>query len=203
MCPGLVVRRGTVSLAAVGIHGHSGAVSFIVTFFQGGRMRILWMLVASLVLAACASGGQDGARTAPAGTQKSDIVEQVRSLEADPLQAGAAQLRQRLMRYFADAPDITITVCSGVLDPLSDSRRNYGNEIFVQQIFSSGAFLIENPGLARDQAAVHAAGVAGALRMYESILRTRPDARSPLLDQLVQLRERGELVAHVRSRMAC
>lgn len=73
----------------------------------------------------------------------------------------------------------------------------------MQQILSSGAFIIENPGMARDQAAVHAAGVAGALQAYESILRAHPDARWPLLDQLVQLRERGELAAHVRSRMAC
>jgi hypothetical protein len=169
----------------------------------------MWMVLASLVLAACASGGgQEAGSAAPAsqataGTQKSHIVEQVRSLESDPLQAGAAQLRADLIRYFTDAPDITITVCSGVLDPLSNSRRNYGTEIFVQQIFSSGAFLIENPGMARDQAAVHAAGVAGALRAYESILRAHPDARWPLLDQLVQLRERGELVAHLRSHMAC
>lgn len=171
-------------------------------------MRILGMVVTSLVLAACASGGQEGASTAPvsrpaAGSQKSEIVAQVRSLESDPLQAGAAQLRQRLIRYFADAPDITITVCGGVLDPLSNVRRNYSAEIFVQQILSSGAFLIENPGMARDRAAVHAAGVAGALQAYESILRTHPEARWPLLDQLVQLREQGELVAHVRSRMAC
>jgi hypothetical protein len=190
------------------IYCHFGALSFVTTSLQDGRMRILRFLVASLVLAACASGGQEGAGTAPAsrptaGTEKSDIVEQVRSLESDPLQAGAAQLRQRLLRYFADAPDITITLCSGVLDPLSDSRRNYGTEIFFQQLLSSGAFIIENPGMARDQAAVHAAGVAGALRAYESILRAHPDARWPLLDQLVQLRERGELVGHVRSRMAC
>jgi len=166
------------------------------------------MLMAGLVLAACASGGQEGATTAPAsrpaaGIQKSDIVAQVRSLEADPLQAGAAQLRARLIQYFVDAPDITITICSGVLDPLADSRRNYGNEIFVQQLLSSGAFIIENPAMAGDRAAVHAAGVAGAVHAYESILRARPDARWPLLDELVQLRERGELVAHVRSRMAC
>jgi hypothetical protein len=184
------------------------ALSFVTTSLQGGRMQILRMLMASLVLAACASGGQEGGSTAPAsravaGTQKSDIVEQVRSLESDPLQAGAAQLRQRLMRYFESAPDITITVCSGVLDPLASSRQNYGTEIFVQQILSSGAFVIENPGMARDQAAIHAAGVEGALRMYESILRARPDARWPLLDQLVQLRARGGLAAHVRSRMGC
>jgi hypothetical protein len=164
--------------------------------------------MASLVLAACASGAQDGASTAPAsrpaaGTQKSEVVQQVRSLESDPLQAGAAQLRQRLMRYFEGAPDVTITVCSGVLDPLARSRQNYGTEIFVQQILSSGAFIIENPGMARDQVAVHAAGVGGALRTYESILRAHPDARWPLLDELVQLRERGELVPHVRSRMRC
>jgi hypothetical protein len=127
----------------------------------------------------------------------------VRSLESDPLQAGAAQLRQRLFRYFEAAPDVTITVCSGVLDPLMEERRNYTTEIWAQQVFSSGAFIIENPGMARDLAAVHAAGVAGALRTYESILRTHPDARLPLLDELVQLRERGELVAHVRSRMGC
>lgn len=166
------------------------------------------MLMASLVLAACASGGQEGASTAPAspggaGTEKSRVVQQVRSLESDPLQAGAVQLRQRLLRYFEEAPDITITLCSGVLDPLAGSRQNYGNEIFAQQIFSSGAFLIENPGSARDRAAAHTAGVEGALRAYESILRARPDARWPLLDELVQLRARGELAAHVRSRMGC
>jgi hypothetical protein len=166
------------------------------------------MFMASLVLAACASGGQEGASTAPAspasaGTQKSRIVEQVRSLEADPLQAGALQLRQRLMRYFEEAPDITITVCSGVLDPLASSRQNYGPEIFVQQVLSSGAFIIENPGMARDRAAVHVAGVEGALRTYESILRAHPDARRPFMDELVQLRARGELAAHVRSRTSC
>jgi hypothetical protein len=157
---------------------------------------------------ACASGGQQGGSTAPAagsgaGTQKSRVVEQVRSLEADPLQAGAARLRQRLFRYFVDAPDITITVCSGVLDPLASARQNYGTEIFTQQLLSSGAFLIENPGMARDRGTVHAAGVAGALKAYEAILRTHPEARRPLLDELVQLREAGNLVAHARSRMRC
>lgn len=191
---------------------YSPLVNFFVivtTSFQGGCMRVIRMVMASLVLAACAGGGgQEAASGAPAprtgqGNHRSEIVQQVRSLESDPLQAGATQLRARLLRYFADAPDITITVCSGVLDPLSNSRRNYGTEIFAQQIFSSGAFLIENPGMARDRAAVHAAGVAGALQAYESILRTHPEARWPLLDQLVQLRERGELVAHVRSHMDC
>jgi hypothetical protein len=171
-------------------------------------MRILSVLIASFLLTACAGGGQEGTGAAPAprsgaGTQKARIVEQVRSLESNPLQDGAPQLRQRLLRYFVDAPDITITVCGGVLDPLARSRQNQGAEIFAQQLLSSGAFLIENPGMARDQAAVHAAGVAGALRAYESILRAHPDARSPVLDELIQLRERGEMVAHVRSRMRC
>gem|GEM_PF-1673223 len=192
----------------VEVDGTLVALSFVTTFFHGGRMRIFWVLIASFLLAACAGGGQDGTGTAPAprpgaGAQQSAIVEQVRSLESDPLQAGAPQLRQRLLRYFVESPDITITVCGGVLDPLARSRQNHGSEIFAQQLLSSGAFLIENPGMARDHGAVHAAGVAGALRAYESILRAHPDARSPVLDELIQLRERGEMVAHVRSRMRC
>lgn len=170
-------------------------------------MRILQVMLAGLVLAACASGGQEGASTAPAspsaGSQKSRIVEQVRSLESDPFQAGAAQLRARLLNYFVEAPDITIRVCSGVLDPVGSSRQNYGPEIFTQQLLSSGAFIIENPGMAGDDAAVHAAGVAGALRVYEAALRAHPEARRPLLDELLQLRERGELVTYLRSRTRC
>ncbi|MBB4634266.1 hypothetical protein [Longimicrobium terrae] len=170
-------------------------------------MRIVRLLMGSLLLAACASGGQAGSSTQPASSagagSQARVAEQVHSLEADPLQANAAQLRQRLFQYFVDSPDITIQVCSGALDPLARSRQNYSTEIFTQQLLSSGAFLIENPGMSRDQGAVHAAGVAGALKAYESILRAHPDARQPLLDELVQLRERGDMVAHVRSRMRC
>jgi hypothetical membrane protein len=62
----------------------------------------------------------------------------------------------------------------------------------------SGAVLtIEDPGAARDDVAVYAAGIEGALRAYEVLLKSRPDARLAVLDDLIEKRDRGELVDRI------
>jgi hypothetical protein len=44
---------------------------------------------------------------------------------------------------------------------------------------------------------VYPAGLEGALRVYEVLLKSRPDARLAALDDLLAKRDRGELAAHV------
>jgi hypothetical protein len=65
-------------------------------------------------------------------------------------------------------------------------------------MFASAAFIIEHPDQANDRVAVNLAGVEGALRVYEAILKTKPKAKWEFLDGLLAKRERGELQGYVR-----
>ena len=68
-------------------------------------------------------------------------------------------------------------------------------------MFSQAAFMIENPGKGKDDLGVYTAGVEGALKVYEAILREKPKAQSPFLDELVRKRNNGELGKYVRQTM--
>lgn len=83
-------------------------------------------------------------------------------------------------------------------------------EILAQIPWSGVASLIESPAnpsgnsgtsgetvQRKSKAEIYLAGVEGALRAYEAMLRTRPDLRSPLLDGLIARRDAGELAAYV------
>ncbi len=59
------------------------------------------------------------------------------------------------------------------------------------------AYLIENPGQPSADADIYHAGILGALRSYEAILRLQPATRLPFLDGLLARRDAGELAAYV------
>jgi hypothetical membrane protein len=69
----------------------------------------------------------------------------------------------------------------------------YSREINLQVLLSGAVVTIENPGKARDDIAVYTAGAEGALRAYEAIVKSTPNARLAALDDLVVSRDRGEL----------
>jgi hypothetical protein len=50
--------------------------------------------------------------------------------------------------------------------------------------------------------AIYTAAVEGSLRAYESILKVKPKARWPFLDDLLEKRSKGELPEYVRQAAA-
>lgn len=78
------------------------------------------------------------------------------------------------------------------------AKKNYDSELFAQTLASAAAFLISHPDQAKDQVAVYTAGVEGALRAYESILKMKPKAKWPFLDELIEKRGKSELTEYVR-----
>jgi carboxypeptidase Q len=93
---------------------------------------------------------------------------------------------------------VTVTLCADSLGGLLDGDYKYRGEILMQDMFSMGAFEIEHPDQANDEAAQQLAGLEGALKAYRSILRDKPEAKSPVLERFVQAQSRGELPDYFR-----
>jgi hypothetical protein len=124
-------------------------------------------------------------------------VKLTRQLESDPLGDGAVEARQWLIPWLEKVKDITVIVCD-LLGPIPGDDLPYSAEILTQMIFSNASFQIEHPDKLDDQVAVQTAGVEGALKAYEAILNSKPDAHIAFLDDLVQKRNDGQLAEHMK-----
>lgn len=163
-------------------------------------MKRVEVAFAASALAALAVAGSVAPALAARRSRPEDRAKAVRltrQLEKDPLGADAPAARSWLARWLAKVPDITVTV-RDLLGPLPNDSYPYSSPIFNQMIFSNAAFVIENPDRARDEVAAQTAGIEGALKVYEAILRTRPDARLAFFDALVEKRDSGKLERYVR-----
>jgi len=129
---------------------------------------------------------------------RAKAVEIARSLEVDPLGKQAKDQRAWLILWLINVPDINVKACDSPLGPILDSKKNYGAELFTTMLTSGVAFIIANPDKAKDDVAVYTAGVEGSLRAYESILKLKPKAKWPFLDDLLEKRTKGELTEYVR-----
>jgi hypothetical membrane protein len=149
------------------------------------------LILASALQIRCGEGGWPST-----DDERARVVALSRSLETDPLREDAAASRRWVRQWMADVPDLKFTVCDDLLDDSLDGYAFVG-EIRDQVVVSGAAFALEHQGKARDDVAVYTAGVEGALRAYEGLLRSRPDTRAALLDDLAARRDRGELGDHV------
>jgi hypothetical protein len=148
-----------------------------------------------------APGGEERGPSTP--EERAKVVKLTRQLERDPLGKGAKEARQWLTVWLIHVPDIVVRPCGTLLGPVvGPSSDDFSAELMAQMNFSQAAFIIENPEQAEDLPALFTASVEGALKAYEAILKRRPAARRPYLDDLLAKRNRGEISAYVRQAMA-
>ncbi len=128
----------------------------------------------------------------------SPLVKAVRLLESDPFNKDGDRLRMALTLSLMPVPQVRDNVCSAPFGPVAEDKKyKYGTNVLAQSMFSAAAFMIEHPELATASLNARVAGVDGALKMYEAMVRVEPKARHSFLDGLLQKRERGELRAYV------
>ncbi|HEX8491702.1 MAG TPA: hypothetical protein VF658_02570 [Pyrinomonadaceae bacterium] len=165
-------------------------------------MRIKQALLALSTIAIIVLTAQVGLAQEPrkpsTPEERAQAVQLTRFLETDPLNKDAKMARKWLLTWLTEVPDITITLCGDYLKPLLEKDKDYSKDIFFQMSFSSAAFMIEHPDQAADDVAVNKAGLEGALRTYEAIVKAKPKVKWPFLDELIQRREKGTLEEYVR-----
>ena len=129
--------------------------------------------------------------------ERAEAVRIVHSLEVAPLGKDAQGMREKLLKWLVQAPDISVSVCVDFLRPLLGKKKNYSTELEMQPMFSSAAFIIEHQDKATDEPAVYLAGLEGTLKAYEAILKAKPKAKWDFLDDLIEKRNKGELNNYV------
>jgi hypothetical protein len=130
--------------------------------------------------------------------ERKRAVEMATFLEKNPLAKEAKAQRAALLVFLAEAPDITIKLCTNALGDPKRLKGDYEAELVGQLAFSQAKFVIENPDKAQDDAAVYLAGVEGALRTWQAIKATKPKAKFALMDELLQKQQAGTLAEYVR-----
>jgi len=133
--------------------------------------------------------------------ERAKAVQFAHDLESNPLNPQAKNEREWFTLWLIDVPDITVEVCPRLLGPKIPDKEKYGTEIFSQLMFSEAAFMIEHPDKAADAVSVHTAGVAGALKVYEAILKEHPKAQLKMLDEIITRRDKGDLQNYVQETM--
>ena len=151
----------------------------------------------AIVLLFAISGVAQNQRGPSTPQERETAVKVARLLETEPFHKDAKKMREWFLIWIIGVPDIHVELCSAYMPPEKSTDKNYGSEIFNQTMFASAAFVIEHPDQANDRVAAQLAGVEGALKVYETILTTKPKAKSEFWDSLVEKRNKGELRAFV------
>ncbi|HET9711248.1 MAG TPA: hypothetical protein VFP64_05180 [Pyrinomonadaceae bacterium] len=154
-------------------------------------------LTTAIVLLLANSSMAQNQRGPSTPQERETAVKVAQVLETDPFHKDAKKMREWLLLFLISVPDIHVELCTAYMPPEKPSDKNYGSEIFNQTVFSSAAFVIEHPDQANDRVAAHLAGVEGALKVYETVLATKPKAKSAFYDALLERRNKGELRAFV------
>jgi len=155
-------------------------------------VRVLALFLLCLLQIQCTLG-----RGLSTPEERANAINIARSLERDPLAKDAAANRQWLLNWIIEVPDIRFKSCVGLLRPGVGDRYRYSTEVNQQIIFSAAAFKLEHPDHLRNDNGAYIAGVEGALRVYETLMKSVPDAQLAFLDDLIAKRDRVELADHV------
>ena len=161
-------------------------------------MRSTRWIVLALALTALATGVAFVRADRPSTPrERAKALKLARALEAEPLGAKATDARRWLALWLLEVSDLRVPFCPEVLGADMPTRQRLRPEVLAQITYSGMAWLIENPRQHAAVADIYLAGIQGALRAYEAILRMQPAARSAFLDGLLARRDAGELAAYV------
>ena len=158
------------------------------------------VVVISALLFAPAISSAQGHRGPSTAEERQQALEYIHEWQSNPLGPQAKDQFGWVLKLFADVPDMTVHVCM-ILDKLPKGEKKDSFTVFGGEFMGQAAFVIDNSDKRDDRLAEHQAGVEGALKVYELLLRVNPKDREPYLDDLIQRRDAGTLNEFVKERV--
>ena len=147
-----------------------------------------------------------GANLPPA--QLAQIASFIRWYERDPFDPTIGLRAERgvrftLLAWVSESPEVhitTTTFLNSQLEGRGGDEELLSSSATVGSIFGMAADAIERPSHAPESAERQTAGIESALRWYEAAL-ARGAARNGFLDELIQVRNQGNLVQWFQERV--
>ncbi|MGH9561461.1 MAG: hypothetical protein ACRD3S_08400, partial [Terracidiphilus sp.] len=102
--------------------------------------------------------------------ERQQALEYIHSWQADPLGPQAKDQAAWVTNWLIEVPDLTVHLCS-ILDKLPKGDKKDSSTIFAGMFMAQAAFVLENPDKKGDLLPEYQAGVDGALRAYEVLLK--------------------------------
>jgi len=128
---------------------------------------------------------------------RAEMIQLIDILEKHPNDPDARAARGKVMTWLTSAPDVTVKMCGDLLGDASKYTKDQSGDFLIQLAFSEAKFILENPASAKDDQAVHMAGVEGMLRTYASMKADNPKLKIVPLETLAQMQAEAKLPEHV------
>ncbi|HKP47038.1 MAG TPA: hypothetical protein VJT50_10585 [Pyrinomonadaceae bacterium] len=159
-------------------------------------------LIIALVLFCFAASGVLAQKRGPSTPEeRKRAVELTTALENDPLNKKAEDWRRELLVWLIEVPDISVTICTGMLGDYSKIKGDHAGTVTTQLSFGGARFIIEHPDQANDEYQVYLAGVESSLRAYQNIKKAKPKVRFEPLEQLLIKQQQGQLADFIKTTM--
>ncbi len=155
-----------------------------------------------VLLLCCVVTAQEQTRGPSTPEERAREVAITHKLEAAPLDESLRSDRQWAILWLVQVPDVNVKLCLSLLGDYMKSKYKYSPEIAAQLTLASAAFVIEHPEKADDPFAQYVAGVESVLKAYQAILKSKPEAKSKALDELLQKQDQKQLEDYVRTQAA-
>ena len=162
------------------------------------RLLSVLLSLAFLAAFACAQDQEEPKRGPSTPEERKRFVAIVNKFEKSPLDPGMIPEIDWAQKWLEDIPDVNVTICPTPLGHLVLENYQYRSRIGVQFTLAMGAFIIEHPQKASDTNSQYKAGVESALRMYKAILKSKPEAKSKALEELLDKQADGTLDEFIR-----
>jgi hypothetical protein len=124
------------------------------------------------------------------------LIKTVSLLEQKPLDKEVGKMREWALKWVIETDKVSVSVCSAMIAGLEEKYK-YKSDVFMQYTLAIAAFKLANPDKANNEAATQLAGVESAIKFYDAILKEKPKAKSPFMDDLVTRRAAGSLNEYV------
>ncbi len=161
------------------------------------KSRCIWLVILAFSLLAIGQDQQEQKRPPSTPEERKRFFALVHKLEKTPLDTSLNSDITWALKWLEDIPDVSVNICFTPLGPFTIENYRYDSRIRGQYVLAMGAYLLEHPQKAADRAQ-YLAGVESALKVYKAILKSKPDAKSKGLDDLITKQDEGQLADFVR-----
>ncbi len=123
--------------------------------------------------------------------ERAQVLDLAKKLQETPLDTSLQSQRDHMTIVVVEAPDLNPTTCADEM-PWIKGKYRYANELNIVHLLSATAYLINN-GPKRDEQAAHLAGLEGAIKAYQAMVRQTGKAKWQPMEELVTKYTSGEL----------